>query len=81
MLTTLNRVSLRAFTREVRRAGFTVLQCRLLPVGFDQLRQGSLPKRIVSRLFALFAKVPVLQEAFVTKMSFVLQKPAEHSTK
>jgi SAM-dependent methyltransferase len=69
-----NRVTLRRFRRMVSRAGFSILQFRLLPVGHEFLSSGSPLKQLSLSLLEAMARIPLLQEIVVTKMVYVLQK-------
>jgi len=73
----LNRVTLQRFQRLYLRAGFSMMQTRLLPVGYEYFNNGSLAKQILYRLLQVAAKIPLFQEVIVTKAVYVLQKPAE----
>jgi len=70
-----NRVTLRHFRQMVRQAGFTILQFRLLPIGYDFLKSAdSAPKRFAHWVLNQAAHTPFMQEVIVTKMVYVLQK-------
>jgi SAM-dependent methyltransferase len=70
-----NKVTLWRFRNLVRQAGFTIVQLKLLPVGYELSRQNpNLLKRILLGLLNLGAQIPLLQEALVTKMVYVLRK-------
>lgn len=69
-----NRVTLRRFRRMVSQAGFSIVQLRLLPVGYDFLRSGFPLRRPFLWLLKTIARIPLLQEVVVTKMVYVLQK-------
>ena len=70
-----NRVTLWRFRNLVREAGFSILQLKLLPVGYELSKQSpNLPKRFLLGLLNLGAHIPLLQEVLVTKMVYVLQK-------
>jgi ubiquinone/menaquinone biosynthesis C-methylase UbiE len=70
-----NRVTLRYFRKLVLRAGFKILQLRLLPFGYDYLKSdNSILKKMAYGMLNTAAQTPLLQEAVVTKMAYVLQK-------
>lgn len=69
-----NHVTLRQFRRMVSEAGLSIVQLRLLPVGYEFLRSGSALKRLSLSLLKMMARIPLLQEVVVTKMVYVLQK-------
>jgi SAM-dependent methyltransferase len=70
----LNRVTLGQFRALVSRTGLTTLQLKLLPFGYHALDSGSTPKRLALALLKRLTRIPLLQEAVVTKMTFVLKK-------
>ena len=70
-----NHITLHHFRQMVRRAGFTIVQLRLLPIGYDFLKStNSIPKRFLRWALNLAIRIPFLQEIVTTKMVFVLQK-------
>jgi ubiquinone/menaquinone biosynthesis C-methylase UbiE len=72
-----NRVTLRQFRRMIARAGFSVVEFRLLPFGYDALRSGPPPRLLALSLLNVLTRVPVLQEIVVTKIACVLEKEAQ----
>jgi SAM-dependent methyltransferase len=70
-----NRVTLRGFNRMVNQADFKLVHIRLLPIGYEKLRQNpSMIKSTLLRLLEAACHVPVIQEALVTKINYVLSK-------
>jgi ubiquinone/menaquinone biosynthesis C-methylase UbiE len=76
MIPNLNRVTLRCFQRLYLKAGFSMMQTRLLPIGYEYFRNGTLFKQLLYRLLQKATMIPLLQEVIVTKAVYVLQKPA-----
>jgi len=75
-----NKASLRRIQKLISQAGFVVTQLRLLPVGYEILQTNSNSiKNIIFRLLSLACHIPILQEAIVTKMVYVLTKAPEES--
>jgi len=71
-----NKVTLRRFRQLVLDAGFIIRHLRLLPVGYEYLRQDqSLLKQIAYWALHYATVIPYLQEIIVTKMVYVLIKP------
>ncbi len=69
-----NRVTLGQFRTLVSRTGLTTLQLKLLPFGYHALDSDSALKGLALSLLNAMTRIPLLQEAVVTKMTFVLQK-------
>ncbi len=70
-----NRVTLRRFRSLVQDAGFTILQLKLLPVGYSYAQtQKNWLNALAKGVITLATRAPALQEILVTKMVYVLQK-------
>ncbi len=70
-----NHVTLHHFRQMVQKAGFTILQLRLLPIGYDFLKSAdSVPKQFVLWMLNQATHTPLLREVIITKMVYVLQK-------
>jgi ubiquinone/menaquinone biosynthesis C-methylase UbiE len=70
-----NHVTLHHFRQMVRRAGFTILQLRVLPIGYDFLKSAdSAPKRFTRWVLNSATHTPLLREVIITKMVYILQK-------
>ena len=72
-----NRVTFRRFHRLIKEAGFEIKSLKLLPVGYEYLQKKSNTlKRLTYSVLQLATRVPLIQEAIITKMVYVLSKPA-----
>lgn len=70
-----NKVTLQRFHRLVKQAGFTIVQRKLLPIGYlRQKTTSSQVEKAILRLIGLGAHLPLIQEVIVTKMAYVLGK-------
>jgi len=70
-----NHVTLRSFRRLVSQTGFSVMQLKLLPIGYNRLQNNpTLINKIINWSLKLSASIPLIQEITVTKMVFVLKK-------
>jgi SAM-dependent methyltransferase len=72
-----NRVTLRQFRSMIARAGFSVVEFKLLPVGYDALRSGPPLRLLALSLLNVLTGVPLLQEVVVTKIACVLEKETQ----
>ena len=70
-----NRVTLRKFRQLVKQVGFETVNLRLLPPGYRRMNSSkSTLGKTINHLLTLTTRIPILQEAIVTKMAYVLQK-------
>ena len=70
-----NKVTFHKFHKTVKEVGFTILQLKLLPVGYQRVNSSeSWVERLALQIIGLGIHLPIIQEAIITKMVFVLTK-------
>jgi SAM-dependent methyltransferase len=72
-----NRLTFMRFHRMVLQAGFSIKKVTLLPVGYKALSSRSLIKQAILSSLKIMTSIPFLQEVVITKMAYVIQKPAQ----